>query len=400
MRFEWERVLAKRVAAFRACTRTDFSQLPCPPGTIHFTGGAPPLECLPVEPISDALVRAWHAEPTALWYDETDGYEGLCSAIAERMRQRGATVDPAHVLITQGAQQAIDLVARLLLEPGDRVVVEGPTYFGALQVFEPYDVAIEAVPLDEEGVQLELLEEAFRREPRPKLFYTVPTFQNPAGVTLSAERRRAVVDLARQYGVPIVEDDPYGELWYESPPPPPLRAYWDEVLFIGTFSKTLAPGLRVGWLIAPPRLMKPLIDAKEAADIQSDRLLQRALAAVVTSPWYEEHLRAARARYAERCQLLVDVLTQELGELAHWSLPGGGFFLWVTLVGEVDTAALLPRCAEAGVTYVPGAEFYPEHRPSPSLRLGFTTLARDDLVSGAERLGRVLRRLLAEARSR
>jgi 2-aminoadipate transaminase len=279
------------------------------------------------------------------------------------------------------------------------VVVEGPTYFGALQVFEPYDVAIEAVPLDEDGVVLDRLEDAFRREPRPKLFYTVPTFQNPAGVTLSAERRSLVVQLAARYGIPIVEDDPYGELWYEAPPPPPLRAYWDEVLFIGTFSKTLAPGLRLGWLVAPPRLMKPLIDAKEAADIQSDRLLQRAVAAVVTSAWYEAHLRTARAEYAERCRLLADALSHELDGLARWSLPGGGFFLWVTLTGEVDAATLLPRCAEAGVTYVPGSEFYPEHRPSPSLRLGFTTLARDELLRGAERLGRALRRLLTEARS-
>ncbi len=400
MRLDWDRVLARRVAAFRACTRTDFSQLPCPPGTIHFTGGAPPLECLPVEPISRALVRAWNEEPTGLWYAETEGYEGLRIAIAERLGQRGAHVHPDQILITQGAQQAIDLVARLLLESGDRVIVEGPTYFGALQVFEPYAVQIEAVPLDGDGVVVEQLEAAFRREPRPKLFYTVPTFQNPAGVTMSAERRRAVVELAARYGVPVVEDDPYGELWYDVPPPPPLRAYWDEVLFLGTFSKTLAPGLRVGWLVAPPRLMKPLIDAKEAADIQSDRLLQRALAACISSPWYEEHLRATRAVYAERCRLLVEALTDELGEFAQWSAPRGGFFLWVTLAGGVDTAALLPACAEAGVTYVPGAEFYPEHRPSSSFRLGFTTLTREELVEGAQRLGRVLRALLAGVISR
>ncbi len=340
-------------------------------------------------------MRAWNEEPTGLWYAETEGYEGLRIAIAERLGQRGAHVHPDQILITQGAQQAIDLVARLLLEPGDRVIVEGPTYFGALQVFEPYAVQIEAVPLDGDGVVVEQLEEAFRREPRPKLFYTVPTFQNPAGVTMSAERRRAVVELAARYGVPVVEDDPYGELWYDVPPPPPLRAYWDEVLFLGTFSKTLAPGLRVGWLVAPARLMKPLIDAKEAADIQSDRLLQRALAACITSPWYEEHLRTARAVYAERCRLLVEVLTRELGDFAQWSVPRGGFFLWVTLASDTDTAALLPACAEAGVTYVPGAEFYPEHRPSSSFRLGFTTLTREELVEGAQRLGRVLRTLLA-----
>ncbi len=395
MRIPWDEVLARRVAAFRACTRTDFSQLPCPPDTIHFTGGAPPVECLPVEPIVEALAAAWRREPTALWYNETEGYEPLRAAIAARLASRGATVDPDTVLITQGAQQALDLVARLLLEPDDRVIVEGPTYFGALQVFEPYAVSIEAVPLDEQGVIPEALEAAFRRAPRPKLFYTVPTFQNPAGVTMSAERRRIVVDLAAHYGIPIVEDDPYGELWYTAPPPPPLRAYWDEVILLGTFSKTLAPGLRVGWLVAPPRLMKPLIDAKEAADIQSDRLLQRALAEVVTNPWYEEHLAAARRNYATRCQLLVEALERELGSLAIWNPPGGGFFLWVTLRDGTDTASLLPHCSTYGVTFVPGSEFYPEHRPSPSFRLGFTTLTPEELLRGVGRLGRALRLCLA-----
>lgn len=395
MRLLWDTIRARRVSAFRACTRTDFSLLPCPPGTIHFTGGAPPVECLPVEPLRQALSIAWQREPTALWYGETEGHEPLRMAIAARLRQRGANVDPDTILITQGAQQAIDLVARFFLEPGDRVIVEGPTYFGALQVFEPYAVHIEAVPLDEGGVRIDLLEAAFRRQPRPKLFYTVPTFQNPAGVTASAERRQEIVDLAVRYGVVVVEDDPYGELWFQEPPPPPLRAYWDEVLFLGTFSKTLAPGLRVGWLVAPPQLMKPLIDAKEAADIQSDRLLQRALTAVVTSPWYEEHLDRARRNYAERCQILAAALTRELGDFASWTQPGGGFFLWVTLAASVNTADFLPRCAELGVTFVPGSEFYPEHPPSPSFRLGFTTLTPEELVRGVERLGRALRTVLA-----
>ncbi|WP_448575516.1 aminotransferase-like domain-containing protein [Thermomicrobium sp.] len=400
MRIDWSTILAERARAFRPCIRTDFSSLPTPPDVIHFTGGAPPLECLPAEPLGEALARAWRTEPTGLWYGETEGHRALREAIAARMAQRGATVDPDTILITQGAQQAIDLVARALLEPGDRVLVEGPTYFGALQVFEPYRVRIEAIPLDEEGVVLDELAAALARSPRPKLFYTVPTFQNPTGVTMTLERRRAVVELAAQHGVPIVEDDPYGDLWYETPPPPPLRAFWDEVLSLGSFSKTLAPGLRVGWLVAPVHLMKLLIDAKEAADIQSDRLLQRAITAVITSPWYEEHLARARRIYAERCQLLAEALERELGERAAWSLPSGGFFLWITLRSVTESASLLPRCAAAGVTFVPGSEFYPDHRPSPSLRLGFTTLSREELLTGAERLGRVLREAIVEVSGR
>jgi len=280
----WDRLLAERTAWIRPSLLVDFERLPSSADLILFSGGAPPLECLPVERIAGALAEAWHAEPEALWYGESQGHEPLRVLIAERMRQRGAAVEPDEVIITNGSQQGIDLIARLLLEPGDRVIVEAPTYFGALQVFEPFDARISTVPVDEHGMVIEALERELASAPRPKLIYTVPTFQNPTGVTLDPERRAALVALAERYGVPIVEDDPYGELWFDRPPPPPLRALHPDVLYLGTFSKTLAPGLRIGWLVAPRRLMKLLVDAKEGADIQVDRLLQRALARVLEAP--------------------------------------------------------------------------------------------------------------------
>lgn len=394
MSIPWDRLLAGRAARIRPSLLVDFARLPASEDLIRFSGGAPPVECLPIERISQALVEVWQSAPEALWYDESQGHEPLRAIIAARMRTRGVAVDSDDVIVTNGSQQGIDLVAWLLLEAGDRVVVEAPTYFGALQVFEPFDVEITTVPVDEGGLVIEALERELVRAPRPKLIYTVPTFQNPAGVTLAPGRRAALVELAERYGVAVVEDDPYGDLWFDHPPPPPLRALHPDVLYLGTFSKTLAPGLRIGWLVAPHRLMKLLVDAKEGADIQADRMLQRALARVVADDWYDQHLEAARVNYRERCALLLRCLERELAGLATWTVPHGGFFVWVTLPDGTDTDAVLVECARHGVAYIPGSAFYPDRAPRPSFRLGFTTLSPAELEEGMARLGRAIRAVL------
>ncbi len=399
MSLPWDRLLAERATRIRPSLLIDFARLPASDELILFSGGAPPSECLPVDKIARALFDAWHAEPGALGYGEPQGYEPLRAAIAERMRHRGVAIDPDDLIVTNGSQQGIDLVARLLLEAGDRVVVEAPTYFGALQVFEPFAVQISSVPVDDRGVIVEALERELLARPRPKLIYTIPTFQNPSGVTLDPERRAALVALAERHGVPIVEDDPYGELWFDRPPPPPLRALHADVLYLGTFSKTLAPGLRIGWLAAPRRLMKLLVDAKEGADIQADRLLQRALARVLADEWFDQHLAAARAHYRERCALVLRGLQRELEALATWNQPAGGFFIWVTLPEGVDTDALLVECARQGVAYIPGSAFYHDRAPRSSFRLGFTTLSLAQLDEGIVRLGRAIRAALRPDRA-
>ena len=391
MRIDWNRLLAERAARIRPSLLIDFDRLPAPDELLHFSGGAPPLECLPVEQLGQALFEAWQAEPEALWYGEPQGHEPLRAGIAERMRRQGVDVESEQILVTNGSQQGIDLVARLLLEPGDRVIVEAPTYFGALQVFEPFHVQISPVPVDARGMVIEALERELERHPVPKLIYTIPTFQNPSGTTLDPERRPALVALAERYGVPILEDDPYGELWFHQPPPPSLRALHPDVLYLGTFSKTLAPGLRIGWLVAPRRLMTLLVNAKEGTDIQADRLLQRAIARVLTSGWFDQHLEAARAAYRERCTALLRGLERELAGRATWHEPAGGFFVWVTLPDEVDTEALLLTSSREGVAYIPGSAFYPDHAPRSSFRLGFTTLSHAELEEGIARLGRVIR---------
>jgi len=388
----WADRVAARAKRFHPSVCIDYDALPGDAAQwIAFTGGTPPRECLPTTALLTALNAAWDAEPEALWYGDPQGYEPLREQIARLLAERGVCLSAEEVLITNGAQQAIDVLARLLLEPGDRVLVEGPTYFGALQVFEPYDVQIEAIPLDEYGIRLDMLEDALARQPRPKLLYLVPTFQNPTGVTLTAERRVELVALADHYGVAVIEDDPYGELWFDAPPPPPLRAYHPDVFFVGTFSKSIAPGLRIGWLVAPRELIGTLTDIKESIDCQADRLHQRAIARLLAVGWYTAHVASVRPVYRRRCQMLERALAEQLTGWARWTMPGGGVFLWLELPQNTDTDALLPKCAEAGVVYVPGSAFFTERTPQPSMRLGFSTLPEEQIVPGVERLASVVR---------
>ncbi|HET7037506.1 MAG TPA: PLP-dependent aminotransferase family protein [Thermomicrobiaceae bacterium] len=387
---DWAPLLAPRAAAIHASVYPKFGALPEHPDVINFKGGAPAAECLPIAHLRHSICRAWQVEPGVLYYEESEGFLGLRELIAARMARRGAPVSPGEVLVTNGSQQGLELIAKLLLEPGDRVVVEGPTYFGALQIFDIYQATYDVVPMDQDGIDPVALEAALKREPRPKLIYLIPTFQNPAGVSLSPERRRAVIDLSHRYNVPIVEDDPYGELWFERDLGP-LRALDPDVLYLGTFSKTLAPALRMGWLAAPPELMQRFIDAKESVDIQSDRVLQRAVAEAAGGGWLDQHLEQVRPIYRSRRDHLLARLAEEMPPGTRWTLPGGGFFVWVTLPGGMSADALLHRAAAEGVQYYAGSSFYPDTCQRPTFRLGFSTLPEERISEGLARLGRVAR---------
>ena len=388
---QWDSLLAKRAAAIRPSVFIDFANLPPHPDIIRFAGGAPPPEAVPLDRLRQAMAQAWEIEPETLYYGETEGHEPLRRLIAERMGRRGATVDPDNVLITNGSQQGLDLVAKLFIEPGDRVIIEGPTYFGALQVFDVYEAQYLTVPMDDAGMIPSALEEALASYPTPKLIYTIPTFQNPMGVSINPERRRQVVDLARAYNVPIVEDDPYGELWFRGADPGPLRALDQEVIYLGTFSKTLAPALRMGWMAAPHPLMKLLIDAKEGVDIQSDRVVQRGIVAAAECGWLDAHLTRVRNVYRERCDLMLACLEREMPRGTHWTVPDGGFFIWVTLPDGANSDALLADCVANGAAYIPGSAFYADGHPTGAFRLGFTTLPPDRITEGIARLGQALR---------
>lgn len=359
---------------------------------IFFGGGAPPADLIPTARLREAAMLAWRDAPAALDYGEVAGYPPLRRLIADRMAARGMVVDPEQVLVTNGSQQGIDLVARLFLDPGDLVVVEEPTYLGALQTFAGWEASFLTVPLDGDGIRVDILADLLEHSPRrPKLLYLVPTFQNPSGVSLSLSRRRHLLGLARQHGLVVIEDDPYGDLWYDQPPPPPLRALDPDVVYLGTFSKTLAPGLRVGWVAAPPAIAEPLFFAKEGSDIHNERLSARTVYHAADG-FLDDHLAAVRPVYRHRRDVLLAGLAEFMPPGVGWTSPSGGFFVWVDLPKGRDAVALLARAAAAGVVYLPGAWFSPNPTSATrrSLRLNFSTLPEDRIVEGLRRLGRVI----------
>jgi 2-aminoadipate transaminase len=384
--------LARRAAAFAPSFWEGVEGLLARhPDMIFFGGGTPARELIPVERLRQAAALAWADAPAALDYGEVPGYRPLRELIAARMAAQGMTVDPDHLVVTNGSQQGIDLVARLTLDPGDEVAIEAPTFLGALHTFAAYEVGFLPIPVDDHGLRVDALERALRDRPRPpKLLYTIPTFQNPAGVTLAPERREEVLALARAHDVLVVEDDPYGELRYDGAPLPPLRALDPAVVYLGTFSKTIAPGLRAGWVAAPPDLVPLLLSAKESADIHNERITARTVYHTAHG-FLDGHLDGARAVYRRRRDALLAALRERMPPGVTWSRPEGGFFVWLQLPGDRTADDLLPTAAEHGVTYLPGSWFYPDARPRPALRLNFSTLPEDRIAEGVRRLARVIR---------
>ena len=394
MSLHWKKIVAERAAKLGPSAFADLESIESPDDLIFFAGGTPPVEKLPIARMRQASADAWEEAAGILHYGESQGHEPLLRLIAARMQARGASVDPAQIMITNGSQQGLDLIARTLFDPGDTVVIEGPTYFGALQAFDAYEVTYQIAPIDEDGLIPDALEELFKMVPRPKALYTVPTFQNPTGVTITPERRQQIVTLSHTYNVPIIEDDPYGELYFPGKEVPPLRAIDDDIIYLGTFSKTLAPALRMGWIVMPEAITPPLLNSKEAVDIQSDRLVQRAVVSAAADGWLDQHLIEARELYASRCTRMLDALAREMPDGTHWITPQGGFFIWVTLPDGLPSNRLLPIAARHGVTFLPGSAFFPDQRKEPALRLGFSTFSEATIDEGIRRLGVATREAL------
>lgn len=387
---DWQQVLARRMESLYVSPFDDLSYLWGIEDIIMFSGGTPPVERVPAERFQMAMAQAWEEVDRAYLYGEGAGYPGLRELIAHRMAQRDVECRPDQLLVTNGSQQGIEIICRLMLDPGDQVIVEAPTYFGALQVFTPYHTQIAGAPTDEHGLIPAELERVLEGAPRAKILYTIPTFQNPTGATLAQERRQAILDLARKHDLVIVEDDPYGELAFDDKPRRPLRADDPDVVHLGTFSKTLLPALRIGWMVLPDAIHNQALYVKEASDIQSDRFVQRAIVIAARDGWLERHVSESRSLYAERCRLMLDALERNMPDGVTWNEPDGGFFVWLTLPDQLTADALLPIAADQAVGYLPGSAFYPDRRPSPALRLGFTTLPEQRIVNGIERLGRAV----------
>jgi 2-aminoadipate transaminase len=363
------------------------------PDVLSFAGGLPAPELFPLQAIADAHALVFAREgAAALQYSTTEGFGPLREWIAADLRRRGvesATADT--VLVTAGSQQGIDLAARVLLDPNATVVVESPSYLAALQVFAAAEAKIIAVGSDDQGMDVADLAKVLARNP-VRLIYLVPNFQNPKGTTLSAPRRHALVSLAQAHGVPILEDDPYGELRFRGEALSPLAALDSErVLSLGTFSKTLAPGLRLGWVHGPTHLLKHLVVAKQSTDLHSSSLSQRAVAALFETFDYKGHLSTLRRTYGERCDAMRAALERAMPEGTRLTRPDGGLFIWAELPGAVDAEALLKQAVAHKVAFVPGAPFFAEAPRRNTLRLNFSNRPPERIAEGIARLGDVIR---------
>jgi 2-aminoadipate transaminase len=369
------------------------------PGMISFGGGLPAPDVFPVQRFEEACHKVLTEQAaSALQYGATEGYEPLRELIANNMARYGIKAKVENVLITSGSQQALDLIGKLFINRGDRVLVEAPTYLGALQAFNVYGAEYESVPIDDNGLRTDLLEKPLRSG--PKFMYVLPNFQNPAGTTLSEGRRHELVLLADRYGIPIIEDDPYGQLRYEGEHLPPLVVLDREnlrrddgysignVIYLSTFSKTLAPGLRLGWIVAPPEVISKLAQLKQGADLHTSTFTQFVAYEVARDGFLDKHVKLIRQIYRERRDVMLQALKEFFPPAVTWTHPHGGLFLWVTLPEGLDMKAIFNSALEQNVAFVPGDSFYANNPQEGSrhMRLNFSNAAPDEIREGIRRL--------------
>jgi len=370
------------------------------PGLISLAAGLPAPELVPLDALRRLAVETLaRVGPEIFLHSPTEGLTALREAIASLMRARGADCAAEDVLVLSGSQQGIDLVARVLLDPGDAVVVEQPSFFGALQAFRAAQARLVGVPVDDDGMRPDALEAVLQRY-RPKLIYTLPSFQNPSSALLSAERRQRVLELAYRFQVPVLEDDPYSDLAYDGAPPLPLRALdrGGQVLYLSTFSKVLFPGLRLGWIVAPPPMLRQLILAKQVVDLHSNTPGQWLLARFLEDGHYPAHVARVRPAYRERR----DAFERDLRAAAiaglTWRRPAGGFYFWCRLPEGASAGRLLARAAEAGVSFLPGRACFADEPAAELVRLNFTYPPADRLAEGVTRFATALRDLVEAPR--
>ena len=372
------------------------------PGIISFAGGFPDSAMFDVEGIKEAVNAALTEEPgAALQYGATEGYNPLREQLAAFMQAKGAKdVTPEQLIVTTGSQQALDLLGKTMISPGDKVIVEGPTFLATIQCFRLYGAEVISAPIDAGGVQTDKLEQLIA-EHKPKFVYLIPTFGNPSGAMLSAERRKKVLEMAVRYQTLVVEDDPYGDLYFGEPPPPSLLAMSASVpgsrellAHCGSLSKVLSPGLRVGWMIAPPALLANATMCKQFSDAHTSTFAQATAAQYLKAGRMPATLAHVRKVYAERALAMCNALRKELGDAIEFVQPQGGLFVWARLTGAggkvKDGAELAKRAIEKGVAFVPGAPFYANNPDLSTLRLSFATADVGKIEDGVGRLGTAL----------
>lgn len=385
---------AQRLEHMRPSTIREILKVTTQPDVISFAGGLPAPELFPVETLRAAAERVLTSQgaAAALQYGQTEGFLPLREYLTAEMARRGVTCDADGLIITGGSQQALDLVGRALLDPGDVVLTENPTYLAAIQCFQSCQAKFVPVPTDEAGLIVDDLP-ALVAQHRPKFLYTIPNFQNPSGITMTLERRRALAEAAARLDLIVVEDDPYGRLRYVGDDLPALKAL-DEtghVVYISTFSKTIAPGLRVGWVVAAPEILQRLVILKQASDLHSSSLDQRIIHEYLLVGTSDAHVARIRAAYGERYRALDDALAAEMPASYRWTHPEGGMFLWVTGPDDLDSGDLLRRALGHKVAFVPGQDFFPNGEGRNYMRLNFSNSSPERIREGVARLAGLLR---------
>lgn len=403
----WDQHYAQRVQLMKSSAIRDLLKLTEQPEVISFAGGLPAAEIFPVEKVASATQKVLQERGVqALQYGPSEGYRPLLELIAQTSSHDGLTITPENVFIVSGSQQGLDFVGRLLVNPGDRVLVESPTYMGALQAMAPYGADYITVPSDENGLRTDALEEMLAL--KPKLMYVLPNFQNPSGVTLSLERRNQLVELANRYGVPVVEDDPYSQLRFEGEPLPSLltldsqqrksegEPYRGNIIQLNTFSKVLTPGLRVAWVVASPELIRKLVQTKQGADLHTASLNQLIVHELLREGFIEQHIPLIRRTYGERRDIMLQAMEEYFPAGIRWTRPQGGMFLWVVLPEGLNATELLREAVKENVAFVPGTPFHAQGGGENTLRLSFSNATPEQIREGIARLGHVFHKALAE----
>jgi 2-aminoadipate transaminase len=388
---DWDGKFATRTRRMSSSVIRELLKLTEQPEVISFAGGLPAPEMFPVREFAEATRHILqHEAARALQYGTTEGYPPLKEYLEEKMRKYGVPAEQGNILLTNGSQQALDLIGKIFINPDDYILTDRPTYLGALQAWNAYSPNYLTVPIDDEGTQVEAVEDILR-EGKLKFIYVLPNFHNPAGVTLSLERRHKLVELAARYGVFIIEDDPYGELRFEGEDITPLVVLHKEnVIYLSTFSKTLAPGIRLGWVVAPEKIIAKLVQAKQGADLHTSTFVQMVANDICQRGILRHHVRRIREVYKERRDVMLAAMERYFPPGVEWTRPQGGLFLWVTLPEHVDTEELLKKAVAEKVAFVPGFAFFPDGSGKNTMRLNFSNAQPEMIEEGIRRLGRVL----------
>jgi len=384
--------LAERAAKMNSSAIREILKLTDRPGIISMAGGLPSPKAFPLDAFTEACQTVMQRDgAAALQYSTTEGFAPLRQAIADFLPW---SVDPEQILITTGSQQALDLIGKVFLDKGSRLLVEKPTYLGALQAFTPMEPVAVGVDSDDEGMLIDdFAKQIGSGADKARLAYVLPNFQNPTGRTMSDARRQALVEKARELDIPLIEDNPYGDLWYEQEPHLPLAARNPEgVIYMGSFSKVLAPGLRIGFIVAPKSVYGKLTQAKQAADLHTPSFNQRVVAEVIKDGFLDRHVPTIRAMYKAQRDVMLMALEREMAGLdVKWTRPVGGMFLWVRLPAGMDAQALLAKAVERNMAFVPGAPFYAGDAQNNTLRLSYVTVSAEQINIGIKSLAEAIK---------